>query len=282
MNSNMFEKTMVEMDWCSVEKLAKEDALVLMPVGVIEEHGRHLPLGTDIYMATAQTRYIAMEMEEQGFPVIIAPPYYWGICSVLTKHFPGSFTLKAKTLQAVMLENLECLEKAGFRKAVVVNAHGDPEHRNVITKALQEYNEIHELQAKWLTFQCDLEMEGFRGDENCLMVLPDSVLYHLGDMEGQLEDRFDVHAGAYETANMLAVYPDLTDTEQAGQEQPTMLQSEQIEKWLSGKEEDKGIIPMGYVGSPAGYKQIHSTPEVYCRAIAKEIMKYYQNDMSRQ
>lgn len=277
MNRNIFEKTMVEMDWCSVEELAKKDALVLLPVGVIEEHGRHLPLGTDIYMVSAQVRYMAKEMEEQDFPVIIAPPYYWGICSVLTKHFPGSFTLKSETLRAVMQENLECLEKAGFRKVVLVNAHGDPEHRKAITEALQEYNESHELQAKWLTFQCDLEMEGFCGNENFLITLPEHVLYHLGSMEGQLEDQFDVHAGAYETANMLVCYPELTNTEWAEKEQATMLQGEQIEKWLSGHAEDKGIIPMGYVGNPSAYKQIHSTHEVYSREMAKEIMKYYQN-----
>lgn len=277
MNNNIFEKTMVEMSWCEIESLAKQNALVLMPVGVMEEHGSHLPIGTDIYMASAQVRYMAMEMEEQGFPYIIAPPYYWGICSVLTKHFPGSFTLKADTLRAVMIENLECLEKAGFRNVVLVNSHGDPEHRRVITEALQEYNQSYVLQAKWITFQCDLKMEGFRGDENCLIILRDSILQHLGSMEGQLEDTFDVHAGAFETAGMKENYPELTNIKLAEEAKATMLKGEQIQKWLAGDLNDKYLIPMGHVGSPAAYKQIHGTPEKYNREIAKAVMEYYMH-----
>lgn len=275
MSSNIFENTMAEMDWCTIESLAKQNALVLMPVAVMEEHGRHLPIGTDIYMASAQARFMAMEMKEQGFPHIIAPPYYWGICSVLTKHFPGSFTLKPDTLRAVITENLECLEQAGFKNVVLVNAHGDPVHRKVITEALQAYNNDHQMQAKWLTFQCDMEMEGFRGDENCLIILPDGLLQYLGSMDGQLEDRFDVHAGAFETAGMYEIYPELTNLEQAKQEEATLLKGEQISKWLGGDKKDKDIIPMGYVGSPKAFKQIHSTQEKYSREIAKEIMKYY-------
>ncbi len=275
-NDNIFAKTMVEMNWCEVENAAMQNALVLLPVGVIEEHGRHLPLGTDIYLAAAQAKHMAMEMEEQEVPCIIAPPLYQGICSVLTKHFPGSFTLKPDTLKNVIKENLECLEKAGFLNVVLVNSHGDPVHRKAITGALQEYNEEHSLQAKWLTFQCDLEMEGFNGDENCLIVLPDYLLQHLGTLEGSLEDEFDVHAGAFETANMLEAYPQLTNTLQAKREKATLLKGEQIGKWLGGSVEDKAIIPMGYVGSPAAYEHIHSTAEKYNREIAKEIIKYYK------
>lgn len=276
MNTNIFENTMVEMNWCEIEKLAKQNALVLMPVGVIEEHGRHLPTGTDIYLASAMVRNMAEEMKEQDFPCIIAPPYYWGICSVLTKHFPGSFTVKEETLSAVINDHLECLEKAGFQNVVLVNAHGDPVHRKVITKALERYNNNHSLQAKWLTFSCDLEVEGFTGEENCLIILPDEILQYLGTMEGRLKDEFDVHAGAFETANMRTCYPELTDIEQAEKEKATMLNGEQIGQWLAGDLKDKEIIPMGYVGSPADHSQIKSTPEQYNRAIAKEIIKFYQ------
>ena len=54
MNQNIFENTMAEMTWPEIEALAAEGALVLLPVGVIEEHGEHLPLGTDTYLAYAK------------------------------------------------------------------------------------------------------------------------------------------------------------------------------------------------------------------------------------
>ena len=75
---------------------------------------------------------------------------------------------------------------------------------------------------------------------------------------------------------MKEVYPELTNIKKAEEEKATSLQGEQIGKWLSGKAQYKSIIPMGYVGAPASYKQIHSTTEQYCREIAKEIIKYYQ------
>lgn len=48
---NIFSDTMSEMTYKQIEKLVEQDAIVLFPVGIIEEHGPHLPLGTDIYLA---------------------------------------------------------------------------------------------------------------------------------------------------------------------------------------------------------------------------------------
>ena len=47
---NIFKDTMSEMTYEQVEKLVEQEAIVLFPVGIIEEHGPHLPLGTDIYL----------------------------------------------------------------------------------------------------------------------------------------------------------------------------------------------------------------------------------------
>lgn len=163
-------------------------------------------------------------------------------------------------------------------QVVLINAHGDTLHRSVVTEAIHTYNNAHELKAKWLTFSCDLEQEGFKGDEEYLLILPDHILQHLGSMEGELSDPFDVHAGAFETANMNACYKELTNTTQAEKEKATMLQGEQIHKWQQGHKEDRFLIPEGYVGSPADYHKIQSTPEQYNREIVKEIIKYYQKE----
>ena len=48
---NIFKDTMSEMTYEQIEKLVEQEAIVLFPVGIIEEHGPHLPLGTDIYLA---------------------------------------------------------------------------------------------------------------------------------------------------------------------------------------------------------------------------------------
>ncbi len=76
---NILKKTMVEMTWPQIKALAQKDALVLLPLGVIEEHSRHLPLGTDIYIATKEAEQIAEELTRLGMPCVIAPPFYWGL-----------------------------------------------------------------------------------------------------------------------------------------------------------------------------------------------------------
>ena len=48
---NIFEDAMSEMTYEQVENLVVQEAVVLLPIGIIEEHGPHLPLGNDIYLA---------------------------------------------------------------------------------------------------------------------------------------------------------------------------------------------------------------------------------------
>lgn len=56
MGYSIFEKTMADMTWQEVEKASKENQIVLFPLGVIEEHGPHLPLGTDSYWSYASCK----------------------------------------------------------------------------------------------------------------------------------------------------------------------------------------------------------------------------------
>lgn len=273
MNQNLMEDTMLEMNWCEVESKARDNALVLFPIGVVEEHGKHLPLGTDIYLAILQAKNMANYMSQNNYACVIAPPYYWGINSVLTRCFPGSFTLKDNTLKLVITDILTNLEDAGFTKVLFVNAHGDPIHRKVITTAIENFNNQHKLIAKWMTFSCDLLQEGFNGEENYIIELPDQLLYKMGNIEGELLDRFDVHAGAFETANMRDVYPMLTNLALANEARATNLNYEQITQWLKGDSINRNIISEGHVGNPSAHKQITTNMKEFHEAIAEYVMR---------
>ena len=61
---NIFKDTMSEMTYEQVEKLVEQEAIVLFPVGIIEEHGPHLPLGTDIYLAYKQAQMCIRDRSE--------------------------------------------------------------------------------------------------------------------------------------------------------------------------------------------------------------------------
>lgn len=277
MHHNLMDDTMLEMNWYEIESKARDNALVIFPIGVVEEHGKHLPLGTDIYLATLQAKNMANYMRQNDYACIIAPPYYWGINSVLTRCFPGSFTLKDNTLKLVITDILSNLEDAGFTKVLFVNAHGDPVHRKVITKKIEEFNNQHKLIAKWMTFSCDLLQEGFTGEENYIIELPDELLDKMGNIEGELLDQFDVHAGAFETATMRDAYPELTNLVLANEASATNLKDEQITQWLKGDCVNRNIIFEGHVGNPSAHKQITTNMKVFHEAIAEYIMRINWN-----
>ena len=98
---NIFKDNMSEMTYEQVEKLVEQEAIVLFPVGIIEEHGPHLPLGTDIYLAYKQAHDVWEELNSMKIPCVIAPPFYLGGVQALTRHFPGTFAFSKETIMGM-------------------------------------------------------------------------------------------------------------------------------------------------------------------------------------
>ena len=93
MRKNSFEiltATMMGMTYEEVENAVKENAVVLFPVGVVEAHGPHLPLGADIFASLNQAIEIKRCFDDAGRSCLIAPPFYFGGTFVKTS------ALKAK------------------------------------------------------------------------------------------------------------------------------------------------------------------------------------------
>lgn len=276
MNGDIFEKTMVNMKWPQIDEMARKNALVILPLGVIEEHGFHLPLGTDIYLAVSQAENIADEMAKADEPCVIAPPYYWGTMEVVTKNFPGSFTAKPEHIKAIITDILESLERAGFKRVLSVNAHGDGLHVRTIMTAFKEYNKTHNMNVRWFTFEDDVKMYGLTGKEDFVLAVPpypfDKMVHGLEN----LKDEFDVHAGAVETACMIEAFPELTDVETAKKQSATMLKGEQITNWQSGKSEYNSLTPNGHVGDPAMCVNLKTEMEKANRVTAHQIIEFYK------
>lgn len=103
----IFKNTMANMTWVEIKQQADQNAIVLLPMGVIEEHGPHLCLATDIYSAHIYCLEVKQKLKENGVQAIIAPPFYWGICQA-GNGFIGSFKIRpetAKSLPDVALGN---------------------------------------------------------------------------------------------------------------------------------------------------------------------------------
>ncbi len=75
---SVFDGTMVDMTYVEIERAAEEKTVILLPTGVIEEHGPHLPLGVDVYGSYLIAKVTRAELNRKGIRSLIAPPFYWG------------------------------------------------------------------------------------------------------------------------------------------------------------------------------------------------------------
>ena len=127
------ETRMYKTTWPEVEEYLKENDVVIFPVGSQEQHGKHLAEDNDAFTATEIARRVG---ERTG--VLVAPTLAFGN-SVHHMNFPGTMTLTFETLVAVYKELCECLIHHGFKKIVVMNAHGG--NTSAIAQALREIKE---------------------------------------------------------------------------------------------------------------------------------------------
>jgi creatinine amidohydrolase len=117
------------------EQLRREseaDAVVLVPVGAVEQHGTHLPLDTDIHLAERVVNAVA-ESEEH---VLVAPSIAVGY-SPHHRYLPGAITLSKETFLHVVEDVCLSIKQNGFRKTVLVNGHGG--NHALLTVAVQDF-----------------------------------------------------------------------------------------------------------------------------------------------
>ena len=103
-----------------IKDAAEAGAVALLPIGAIEQHGPHLPLDTDSFTAFIVCTRAAERVRE--FPVLVLPPIWWGL-SPHWMAFPGTLTLKAETLLALIADVSESVAHHGIRRLVIVNGH---------------------------------------------------------------------------------------------------------------------------------------------------------------
>ncbi|HET8562863.1 MAG TPA: creatininase family protein, partial [Candidatus Binatia bacterium] len=118
-----------------VERLARSgDSLVILPIGVVEQHGAHLPLGLDSFAAEAYAEAAAPHLEQEGYRVIVAPTISYGVARAAIS-FPGTLSLEPETLKSLVLDIGRSLAKHGFDRLVILNGHRDFTHMRALEAA---------------------------------------------------------------------------------------------------------------------------------------------------
>ena len=104
-----------------ITQAAADGAMVLLPVGAVEQHGPHLPVGTDTFAANEVCLRAARELPKPG--ALVLPPVAWGL-SPYWMGFAGTLTLRPTVLLDLVLDLCESVAHHGFRQLLVVNGHG--------------------------------------------------------------------------------------------------------------------------------------------------------------
>jgi creatinine amidohydrolase len=159
-----------------LEKLV--DPVALWPVGAVEPHGPHDPLGTDTLISVGMCERAAARLDN----AVVLPPLPFGVTRYGAA-FAGAIGISEQTLRAVVLEVAMSVADNGFRRLVIVNNHFEPEQVATLRAAAEEAGALY------------LDLVRRRNAQ-------------------RLTDEFrrgSCHAGRYETSLVLADAPELVD-----------------------------------------------------------------------
>jgi len=116
-----------------VDAFLEKSDMVIIPVASLEQHGNHLPIGTDFINSVERCKLIAQERDVLVAPVLMVgqSPYHMG--------FAGTITLKAETIIDVHLQAVESLIRHGFKRFIIMNGHGG--NRAITTLLVDQINQ---------------------------------------------------------------------------------------------------------------------------------------------
>ena len=126
--------------YLDLEELLAEDrpVVLLLPLGALEPHGPHAPLGTDTLISVEVSERAARRL--QGDPdvrALVLPALPYGVTRYAAA-FPGAVSIGEETLRALVFEICTSLAAQGFGRIVLVNSHFEPEHVRTLRDASSE------------------------------------------------------------------------------------------------------------------------------------------------
>jgi len=160
--------------------------ICIIPLGIIEKHGPHLPLGTDLYEA----REFAFQAAKREYAVVY-PPYYFGQIFE-ARHQPGTMAYSNELIWKMLDETCKELSRNGMKKIILVNGHGGS--------------------TSFLQYCCQSQLAR---QEDYIVVLfnPRGDPSTEKEIKSLTKGTLDGHAGEQETSMMYYINPDFVDQE---------------------------------------------------------------------
>jgi creatinine amidohydrolase len=263
------------MTWEELDKLERATTMFLLPISPIEEHGPHLPLGTDYYTAyeAANLAIQKLSVIEPAIHSILMPGISSGCCEI-TRDFPGTISLRGKTLMRLVCDIGTSLARHGFKYLLISNVHLDLIHLKAIR-----------LAAKKLKRKSGLRIHEPIGSVAFSEAVKETADWKMGTEMG-VDMEQETHADIKETAFIKYKYKELLNNRYSSLPPFTIKVDEFIRKGI--KQFKKMGAKDGYIGTPA--KATEKLGRIYLESnadiLANTALKLYRNEplpeMSKQ
>ena len=179
--------------WPQLERLLEKDPLAVLPVGMFEQHGPHLPVSTDtdLVWKICET---ACESISGEIPTLLMPAVWTGYHGKIVSKWPGGVSLRPETLEHLVYDIVAALINQGIKKIVIANGHGqNPAILEIVCRKIADDFDVTPLYA----------MPVFMLGKDGAKVRTSSP----GGMGG--------HSDELETSLMLKIRPELVDMSKA-------------------------------------------------------------------
>jgi len=193
---------LAEMNTDQIRALDRDRTVILIPGGIMEEHGPYLPSYADGYQNERYTADLASAIARRpGWTAAVFPaiPLGSGGANAVGGKlpFPGTFAVRPETLRGIFMDLGDEFGEQGFRWIFLVHMHGGPEHNQALDEAGEYFRDTYGGRI--------VNLAGLvTGSDPGLEAMQASVTKQVLDEEG-----LSVHAGLLETSRVMMVRPDL-------------------------------------------------------------------------
>lgn len=245
-------------------RLARDErAIVILPLGAIEQHGPHLPLLVDWLGAEELARHVAPHLQRAGYRVVLAPALPYG-ASPLALTWPGTVSLARATLRRVIVEVIGSLARHGFRRFVLANYQADPAHVRAMAEAKRALTRGDR--------RLRILFAGFSPEARSRAAMLDPRVLRLSRSPNP---KGEWHAGELETALVLARRPDLVRRAVARRLPPVWVDFRAALRKGARRFEEIAPGGLGYFGWPAAARAVTAKRALALRGrlMAREIIR---------
>ena len=138
--------------WVEIKEYINKNALIILPVGTVEEHGRHLPVETDAKIAEEVAKAIGEEMKDE-VPLLVMPTVWSGYSPKEMMRWPGTMRLRTRVFIDMVYDICASLAEMGFKKIMMLDCHGQHAPMlNTVTKNIADNYGVYIAVTSPMTF----------------------------------------------------------------------------------------------------------------------------------